>query len=189
MSAPPKVRRVDRVMSAERLEAFVSEGHCGRLATVGADGYPYCIPLLYVWMEGELYVHNTSARGHLRTNIEHDSRVCFEIDQAGEIFDYGRFECDSSIAYASVVVFGRIRVITDRSLKQTFCEHLMAKYRSGLPDRPAGFFPRLDEITVYAIKPERTTGKELALPPVSEQWPAKDNTRTPHARPPAGADQ
>jgi hypothetical protein len=30
---------------------------------------------------------------------------------------------------------------------------------------------------------ERMTGKERLLPEISEQWPAKDNTRTPHARP------
>jgi hypothetical protein len=59
----------------------------------------------------------------------------------------------------------------------------MAKY--GKPDatRPKGFFPRIDMITVYAISVERMTGKEMALPPLSEQWPAKDRTKTPKARP------
>jgi uncharacterized protein len=27
------------------------------------------------------------------------------------------------------------------------------------------------------------TGKERLLPELSEQWPAKDQTKTPHARP------
>jgi len=27
------------------------------------------------------------------------------------------------------------------------------------------------------------TGKEVALPDISEQWPAKDRTKTPDARP------
>jgi hypothetical protein len=59
----------------------------------------------------------------------------------------------------------------------------MAKY--GKPDtgRPKGFFPRLDIITVYAISVERMTGKEMAFPALSEQWPAKDRTKTPNARP------
>jgi len=34
---------------------------------------------------------------------------------------------------------------------------------------------------VYAITAERITGKEQALPPLSEQWPAKDRTKTPNA--------
>jgi hypothetical protein len=38
-------------------------------------------------------------------------------------------------------------------------------------------------ITVYAISVERMTGKEMALPALSEQWPAKDRTKTPNARP------
>jgi len=178
------VRRTDRLMPDDRTMATLLRGRCGRLATVGADGYPYCVPLLYVWLDGELFVHNTAARGHLRTNVEHESRVCFEIDEAGEVFDYGRFECDSSVAYASVIVFGKIRIVDDRPTKQKFCDALLAKY--GKPDsgRPKGFYPRLDMITVYAIAIERMTGKELALPEVSMQWPAKDMTKSPNAQAP-----
>jgi nitroimidazol reductase NimA-like FMN-containing flavoprotein (pyridoxamine 5'-phosphate oxidase superfamily) len=184
MSSPPQVRRTDRMMSAERARAVLLAGKCGRLATVGSDGYPYCVPLLYVWMNDELYVHNTAARGHLRTNIEHEARVCFEMDEDGDVFDYGRFECDSSVAYRSVILFGKIRVVADAAVKQAFCDGLMAKYRPGGTGRPAGFYPRLDQITVYAIAPERITGKELALPELSEQWPAKDMTKSPNARAP-----
>src|SRR5882757_1563137 len=134
----PQLRRADRVMSEQRACEMLARGFSGQLATVGEDGYPYCIPLLYLWMDGEVYVHTSSARGHFRTNVEREPR---------------------------------------------FCEALMAKY--GKPDttRPKGFFPRIDVITVYAISVERMTGKEMALPDLSEQWPAKDRTKTPNARP------
>jgi uncharacterized protein len=184
MSGAPQLRRTDRVMPDERMEAMLAKGFHGRLATVGADGAPYCVPLLYVWDDGQVFLHNTLARGHLRANVDHEPRVCFEIDEAGEVFDYGRFECDSSVAYRSVIVFGRIRIVTDAGAKQRFCEMLMAKYGKPGTDRPKGFFPRLDQITVYAITVERMTGKELALPDVSQQWPAVDMTKTPHARAP-----
>ena len=39
--------------------------------------------------------------------------------------------------------------------------------------------PRIDAITVYAVAVERMTGKETALPPLSEQWPAKDRADGP----------
>jgi nitroimidazol reductase NimA-like FMN-containing flavoprotein (pyridoxamine 5'-phosphate oxidase superfamily) len=179
----PQLRRADRVMSEQRALEMLARGFSGQLATVGEDGYPYCIPLLYLWMDGELYVHTGSARGHFRANVDREPRICFEIDEPDQVFDYGRFECDSGLAYQSVILFGRIRVIEDPAAKQRFCEALMAKY--GKPDtaRPKGFFPRLDIITVYAISIERMTGKEMALPPLSEQWPAKDRTKTPNARP------
>src|SRR5213596_2200518 len=62
--------RCDRRLSAQQASAMLERGFSGRLATVGADGYPYCIPLLYIRMEGEIYVHTGSARGHLRANVE-----------------------------------------------------------------------------------------------------------------------
>jgi uncharacterized protein len=173
----------DRVTSERRAREMLPRGFSGHLATVGEDGYPYCIPLLYLWVDGEVHVHTSSARGHFRANIEHEPRICFELDEPDQVFDYGRFECDSGLAYQSVILFGNIRVVDDRAAKQRFCEALMAKY--GKPDttRPKGFFPRLDVITVYAISVERMTGKEMALPPFTEQWPAKDRTKTPNARP------
>jgi nitroimidazol reductase NimA-like FMN-containing flavoprotein (pyridoxamine 5'-phosphate oxidase superfamily) len=179
----PQLRRVDRAMSEQRAHAMLERAFSGRIATVGEDGYPYCMPLLHIWMDGEIYLHTGSARGHLRANVEREPRVCFEIDEPDQVFDYGRFECDSGLAYQSVIVFGKIRIVEERVGKQRFCEALMAKY--GKPDtsRPKGFFPRIDAITVYAIAIERMTGKEMALPPLSEQWPTKDRTKTPNARP------
>jgi nitroimidazol reductase NimA-like FMN-containing flavoprotein (pyridoxamine 5'-phosphate oxidase superfamily) len=103
-------------------------------------------------------VHNTSARGHLRGNVDHDCRVCFEVDEPGEVFPHGRFECDSALAYRSVVAFGHIRVVDERAAKTAFFEALMDKYGDPGWSRPKGFFPRLDEVTVYAIAIERMTG-------------------------------
>jgi nitroimidazol reductase NimA-like FMN-containing flavoprotein (pyridoxamine 5'-phosphate oxidase superfamily) len=183
-SPPPQVRRTDRMMTDARAQEILAQGFCGRLATIGDDGFPYCVPLLYVTMDGEIFVHNTAARGHLRRNVEHGGKVCFELDEPGEVFDYGRFECDSSVAYRSVIVFGEIRIVEDGALKTRFCDGLMAKYGKQDNNRPKGFYPRLDQITVYAIRPERVTGKELVLPAVADQWPAKDMTKSPNAKAP-----
>jgi nitroimidazol reductase NimA-like FMN-containing flavoprotein (pyridoxamine 5'-phosphate oxidase superfamily) len=129
-------------------------------------------------------VHNTRARGHLRANVDHEPRVCFEVDEPGEIFPYGRFECDSSVAYASVVAFGRIRVVEDLESRRRFFDALMAKYAKGRwSERPKGFYPRIDLITLYGIAVERLSGKETPLPEASQRWPALDNTKTPDARP------
>jgi len=181
----PQVRRADRAMSEERARQVLAQGYSGRLATIGQDGFPYCIPLLYLSMDGEVLLHTTAARGHLRTNIEANPRVCFEMDEQEGVFDYGRFECDSGLAYRSLCLFGRIRIVDDVQAKQRFCEALMEKYGKPETKRPKGFFPRIDAITVYAITIERITGKEQSLPPLSEQWPAKDRTKTPNASPPA----
>jgi nitroimidazol reductase NimA-like FMN-containing flavoprotein (pyridoxamine 5'-phosphate oxidase superfamily) len=181
MSSPPRVRRTDKLMADEKLGELLSTSYCGRLATVGADGAPYICPLLYVWMQGQVWLHNTSAQGHLQTNVRHDPRVCFEIDTPGEVFPYGRFQCDTSVEYRSVIVFGRIRIAEDRAQKAAFFDALMAKYYGNDPTRPKGFYPRLDAVVVYVLTVERMTGKQTALPAADAQWPAKDLTKSPNA--------
>lgn len=183
MSASPAMRRTDKMMTAERAREALAKAFSGRLSTIGADGYPYCLPLLFVMMDGEIFVHNSNARGHLRTNVEHDARVCFEVDQANEVYPYGRFECDSALAYWSVIAFGHIRIIETTDIKQRFCDELMAKYADKAWDRPKGFYPRLEDICVYGIKIDRLTGKETLLPVSAERWPAIDKTKSPRSMP------
>jgi uncharacterized protein len=183
MSAVLQMRRADKIMDQARMLETLQSGFCGRLATMGPDGYPYCVPLLYVWMEGEIYLHNTGARGHLRANVDHEARVCFEMDEAGEVFAYGRFECDTSVAFKSVIAFGKIRVVEDVGTKQRFFEALLQKYAKRDGDRPKSFFPRIDQVTLYAIVVERMTGKETPLPDLAEQWPQRDRTKSPNAGP------
>lgn len=184
MSALPEVRRPDKEMGEAEARALLARGFAGRLGTADADGQPYVTPLLYVWDGAEVWVHNTASRGHLRANVEANTKVCFEVDEPGPVFSYGRFECDTGMAYESVVVFGRIRVVTDRAARQGFCEALMAKYQPSDASRPAGFFPRLAQIAIYAIAVDRITGKHTPLPAIGEQWPALDRTGTPDARAP-----
>lgn len=186
MSAPPDLRRKDLIMTDERTRETLDRGFCGRLATVGADGYPYCLPLLYVCMDDKIFVHNAGARGHLRINVEQNSRVCFEVDEPGQVYAYGRFECDASISYRSVIAFGLADIVEDRAIKQRFFEKLMEKYEKRDLGQPKSFFPRLDAITLYAITIERMTGKEIALPDVSSQWPQFDRTKSPDVVPPPG---
>ena len=56
--------------------------------------------------------------------------------------------------------------------------------RTAEATRPKAFYPRIDQITLYALEIERLTGKEIVLPDISGQWPALDRSKTPNARPP-----
>jgi nitroimidazol reductase NimA-like FMN-containing flavoprotein (pyridoxamine 5'-phosphate oxidase superfamily) len=185
MSAARSVRRADKQLAEAACVELLQRAHCGRLATVGADGWPYAVPLLFVWRDGEIWLHNSAARGHLRDNIAHEARVCFEVDEAGEVFPYGRYACDTSIAYCSVVAFGRVRIIDDAHQAAAFFDALMAKYAGARWPRPPSVYPRLDQVTVYALSIERLSGKQTALPPLAEQWPALDATKSPRWRDPA----
>ncbi len=68
-------------------------------------------------------------------------------------------------------------MVDEAGAKRQFFDALMHKYAKSELGRPKGFYPRLDQITLYAIAVERMTGKEGALPKVSEQWPSLDRTK------------
>jgi len=99
----------------------LARGYSGRLATVSEDGFPYCIPLLYLWINGEVYLHTRVHDDiYARTSREIHA-AAFEVDEQEGVFDYGRFECDSGLAYQCVRLFGRLRIVDDREVKQRFC--------------------------------------------------------------------
>ncbi len=182
MSGAAGMRRHDLVMQDDQARLALERGFSGWLSTLGQDGYPYGTPMLYVCMDDKVYLHSTRAKGLLRQNIDSHSKVSFGIDQADQVYAYGRFECDSSLAYQSVILTGEIEVVEDVDIKQRFCERLMAKYGKQDWNRPKDFFPRLNQIAVYAVTIHRLTGKKIALPGLSQQWPALDRTKSPGAQ-------
>lgn len=170
-------------MTPGEIDAFLQQARCGRLGTIGADGWPYVCPLLFVWAEGKLWFHNTAAEGHLQANVRHSARACFEVDVIGEVFAYGRYDCDTSIEYRSVIAFGNVAIEDDSTRKAAFMDRLMEKYHPERLGRPASFYPRLDAITLYSLAIERMTGKTTPLPSLDGRWPATDSTKSPLARP------
>lgn len=175
-----QLRRADKIMTTEEIDAFLKEAFCGRTATIGADGYPYVVPNLFVWHEGTVYLHTTRHPGHFAANVKHCSRVSFEVDEPGEVFPYGNIECDTSVSYRSVILFGQIQMLTSDDEATKFFTRFMTKYAP--PDswgREVGSFPRLRATIVYAITPELITGKNGVLPPLADRWPARNNTLSP----------
>lgn len=186
MSAAPKpLRRADLVMDEDRAKRFLRNGYAGRLATTSPDGWPYVVPLLYVFDDEVIYMHSAAAKGHLRTNIDHNPRACFLLDEPGSVYAYGRFECDSSLSYTSVMAFGTISLVDRETDAVRFFNALMAKYSPEDMGRPKGFYPRLPHISIYALRIDRLSGKEITLPASNSRWPRIDRSKTPNAIPPS----
>jgi nitroimidazol reductase NimA-like FMN-containing flavoprotein (pyridoxamine 5'-phosphate oxidase superfamily) len=181
------VRRKDKEMSRQETEDLLARAALAHFGTAGSDGQPYVVPNLFVYAEGKIYLHTTTASGHFKQNVGHNPRISFEIAEMGQVFPYGEFECDTTVSYASVVGFGTVRIETDRAAKARFFDRFMKKYADPKwQQRPKGFYPRLDEVTIYAIELERLTGKKGPLPGLSDQWPSKNMTKSPGVKAPEG---
>lgn len=175
-----QLRRADKAMSDAEIEQVLRTAFCGRTATVGFDGYPYVMPSLYVWHQGSVWLHTGKTNGHFARNARHDDRVCFEVDEPGEVFPYGHIECDTSVSFRSIVLFGRISLIRDATRARTFFTLFMDKYAPADSwGREKGSFPRLEATNVYTIVPQSMTGKVGVLPAVEARWPATNDTLSP----------
>lgn len=169
-----QLRRGDKALDAAAISALLATTFCGRTATIGADGFPYVVPNLFVWLDDQIYLHTARAAGHFWHNIHHKPQVCFEIDAPGAIFPYGPVQCDTSVAYASVIVFGTIRVVHTEAEQRSFFQALMTKYAPpGSWGRSPDALPRMGATVVYAITPESITGKHNLLP--ARLWQPPDD--------------
>jgi hypothetical protein len=180
------VRRKDKEMPEAAARELLSRAKLAHFGTISASGDPYVVPNLFVYAEGAIWLH-TSGAGHFCTNVEHSPAISVEIAEMGEIFPYGEFECDTSASYASVVVFGKVMIVRESEAKALFFDRFLAKYADAAWVRPKGFYPRLDQVTVYHVAIERITGKRGPLPGAAQQWPAVNMTKSPGAVPPKKA--
>ena len=47
-----------RQLSAEDTQALFAQGHHGIISMNGDDGYPYAVPVNYVFIDGKIYIHS-----------------------------------------------------------------------------------------------------------------------------------
>lgn len=129
-----EMRRKKQLLSEEESAAVLKRGTSGVLAVSGDDGYPYAVPLSYVFHADKLYFHCAKA-GHKLDAIARNDKVSFcVIDQDTVVLE------EYTTYFRSVIVFGKARVLDDETEKRNALECLAARYS---PDYEQG---RLQEI-------------------------------------------
>lgn len=154
--------RAKRQMPEEETRAFLKSQKIAHLGTVDANGWPYVVPLTYIYLGGDiLWVHTGARQGHFLTNLEHDPRVCVTVSEIGGMETNGQFLCDGAQLYGSVVVFGRATIVrSDDDKKRWFFDRLRERYVPAEVSRQLSpEYPDINKIIVYEIAIEKMTGK------------------------------
>ncbi|NIM04744.1 MAG: pyridoxamine 5'-phosphate oxidase family protein, partial [Armatimonadetes bacterium] len=69
--------------------------------------------------------------GRIRANAERHEEVCFEASEAGRLLP-SNVALEFSLQYASVIAFGRIRILEDEAGKKRALYGLIEKYFPGM---------------------------------------------------------
>ncbi len=153
--------RTKRQMPEDQAQEFLRKQMTAHVGTVDANGWPYVVPLVYIYEGGDLlYLHTGAHQGHFLTNVQRDPRICVEVSEIGQLQKGKRFACDSALVYTSVITFGQVRILYhDREKKSWFLDRLLAKHGDPTWTFEPGY-PLLDQIILYEQKIEIMTGKQ-----------------------------
>lgn len=117
-----KIRRVRQTMSEEEAIEILKNGSVGVLALLGDAGYPYSVPINYVYHEHKLYFHSAVA-GHKIDAIQNYNKASFCVIAKDDIVPekYTTF-------FTSAICFGKIRILEDLDEIRKTIELLAIKY-------------------------------------------------------------
>ncbi len=149
-----EIRRRDRALTELDAREILARAEHGVLATVGADGWPYAVPLNHVVSGDIIYLHSAQ-QGHKLDNIAFERRVSYCAIASAEVLPQ-----KLSTLYESAVVFGSAAVVTDETEKRKALELLAKRFCADSPNEVAeAMRNNAPRTTVIRINIERITGK------------------------------
>ena len=147
--------RKKQALSLEECKEILKTETRGVLSVMGENGYPYGMPMNHFYSEedGCIYFH-CGKTGHRLDALKENNKVSFCV------YDKGfRRENEWAWNVKSVIVFGRMDVLSDAKLIMDICEKLSYKFT----DDTAYIEKELKESTkntlLLRLTPEHISGK------------------------------
>lgn len=157
-----RMYRVKRQMPDAEVREFLRRQKTAHVGTVDVNGWPYVVPLVYIYESGDkLYLHTGDHQGHFLTNVQKNPRICVEVAEIGPLHRGKPYACNSALVYTSVIVFGAVRILhgpESREMKSWFLDRLLAKHGDPSWTFEPGY-PLIDRIILYEQQMEVITGK------------------------------
>lgn len=117
-----EMRRFRQQISQEECVRILEEEPRGVLSVFGEDGYPYGIPINFIYDEGKIYFH-CAKTGHKIDALKLNNKVSFCVMDKGF-----KKERKLGLNIRSVIIFGTVRFVTDRGETREKLTRLGMKY-------------------------------------------------------------
>ena len=148
-----KMRRLGQMLSKEECEEILANEPRGVLALLGDYDYPYALPMSHVYVDGKIYFHG-AMNGHKMDAIKKHDKVSYCVMDEGVENDDGW-----SYTFKSVIVFGRMRTLTDDDEKIEKLTHLGDKFFPTHEQTVNEIDKLLHRTAVFEITIEHISGK------------------------------
>jgi uncharacterized protein len=149
-----KMRRNKQLLSKADTEAVMARCTNGVLACMGDEGYPYTVPLNYVYHNDKIYFHSAK-EGHKIDSIKKTPKVSFTVVDEDTIVS----EKFTSL-FRSVIAFGKARIAEGDEWREAF-DALIEKYSGDQPEEAKRkVMAECPQTLIVAIDVDHITGKE-----------------------------
>lgn len=147
------LRKIDREIANSEVIEILRNNDYGILSTISENGYPYGVPLSYVYINNSIYFH-CAVEGHKLENIMNNNKVSFCVVGQTSILPE-----QFSTKYESVIVFGRaVEVFDDEKI--TALLELVNKYSKDYLEKGREYIKNSHSKTkVIKISIEHISGK------------------------------
>ncbi|KAF5071580.1 Pyridoxamine 5'-phosphate oxidase [anaerobic digester metagenome] len=148
------MRRARQLLSPEATHTVLARCTNGILSCHGDDGYPYGVPVSYVYHNDRIYFHSAAA-GHKLDAITGNPKVSFTVIDEDTIIS-----AEYTTYFRSAIAFGRVRVCAGDERIEAF-RAMVEKYSGDRPDEEkAKEVAGCSAALILAIDVDHLTGKE-----------------------------
>lgn len=149
------MRRKNQQLTDEECAGILGRATAGTLALLGDGGYPYSLPISYVYSDGRLLFHS-ALKGHKIDAIRQCGKASFSIIDKDEVRPK-----EYTTYFRSVICFGRIRIIEDEEEKLQAARLLGNRYNPNDDDALRREFDKAYKaMCMIELRIEHMTGKE-----------------------------
>lgn len=150
-----KMRRYKQELELPECIDILKKEVRGVLSVIGDDGYPYGVPIDYWYDEsnGCIYFHGAK-EGHKIDAIKACDKVSFCVYDEGY-----RNEGEWALNIRSVIVFGRIKPVTDDAVTINACTNLCHKFTDSKEYIDRELTHSAPSVLCLCLTPEHITGK------------------------------
>ena len=150
----PEMRRKRQALDNIECEEILAGCNTGFLGVSGSDGYPYVVPLNFVYWNDCIYFH-CSSKGHKIDAIKTDPKVSFCVVERDEVL-----VDEFATAYRSVIAFGNAFIVEDIDEKRSSLKAFGLKYNPDESAVDAEIAPSFERTTMVRIRIDHMTGKQ-----------------------------
>ncbi|MDD2190258.1 MAG: pyridoxamine 5'-phosphate oxidase family protein [Eubacteriales bacterium] len=102
-----EMRRKDKMLTEDEMLDILASSEYGVLSTIGDDGFPYGVPVNYVYKDDFIYFHSAST-GHKLDNVANNANVSFCV-----VRDVELIPDDFNTKFKSVIAFGTVSEVAE----------------------------------------------------------------------------